>query len=78
MNTMYAATYRTRDCNASRVGIQAAEHFVVVMLESIVLSVCGGILGACWPCPFTDLDRHRKLQQFAEVSFNSDHAGADG
>jgi len=72
MNTMYAATtYRTREIATLRVlGFKRRNILLSFMLESIVLSLCGGILGCLLALPVHGLSTGTaNFNSFAEVSF---------
>src|SRR5688572_2583488 len=72
MNTMYAATtYRTRAIAPLRVlGFKRRYILLSFMLESIVLSVCGGILGCLLALPVHGISTGTaNFNNFAEVVF---------
>jgi len=72
MNTMYAATtYRTREIATLRVlGFKRRNILLSFMLESIVLSLCGGIVGCLLALPVHGISTGTaNFNSFAEVSF---------
>ena len=72
MNTMYAATaYRTREIATLRVlGYKRGNILLSFMFESIVLSICGGILGCLLALPVNGISTGTvNFNNFAEVVF---------
>jgi putative ABC transport system permease protein len=72
MNTMYAATtYRTREIATLRVlGFKRRNILLSFVLESIVLSLCGGLLGCLLALPVHGISTGTaNFNSFAEVSF---------
>ena len=72
MNTMYAATtYRTREIATLRVlGFRRRYILMSFVLESIVLSLCGGILGCLLALPVHGISTGTaNFNNFAEVVF---------
>ena len=72
MNTMYAATtYRTREIATLRVlGFRRRYILLSFVLESIVLSLCGGILGCLLALPVHGISTGTaNFNNFAEVVF---------
>ena len=72
MNTMYAATtYRTREIATLRIlGFKRYNILLSFMLESMVLSLCGGILGCLLALPVHGISTGTaNFNNFAEVVF---------
>ena len=72
MNTMYAATaYRTREIATLRVlGYKRRNILISFMLESLVLSILGGIVGVLLSLPVNGLSTGTmNFQTFSEVVF---------
>jgi putative ABC transport system permease protein len=72
MNTMYAATsYRTREIATLRVlGFKRRNILASFMLESVLLAVCGGIVGCLLALPVNGISTGTmNFSSFAEVAF---------
>jgi putative ABC transport system permease protein len=72
MNTMYAATaYRTREIATLRVlGFKRRSILLSFMLESVLLAVCGGVLGCLLALPVHGISTGTaNFNSFAEVAF---------
>src|SRR6185295_19843288 len=72
MNTMYAATaYRTREIATLRVlGYQRSSILVSFFFESVLLAVCGGIVGCLLALPVNGITTGTtNFTSFSEVVF---------
>ena len=72
MNTMYAATaYRTREIATLRVlGFKRRNILLSFMLESVMLAVCGGVLGCLLALPVHGISTGTaNFSSFSEVAF---------
>lgn len=72
MNTMYAATaYRTREIATLRVlGFKRHNILLSFMFESVVLALCGGVLGCLLALPVHGISTGTvNFNTFAEVAF---------